>query len=55
MFIAKKNVVEYELRQTNAKEASDAVKRVDRFVQWASRTIEAAHPPRHALDSRAGG
>lgn len=40
MLLAKKNAVEYESRQTSAKEASDAVKRADRFVAWASRTIE---------------
>lgn len=43
MLLAKKNVVEYESRQASAKEASDAVKRANRFVDWASRTVEAAH------------
>lgn len=43
MLLAKKNVVEYESRQASAKEASEAVKRADRFVEWASRTIDAAH------------
>lgn len=43
MLLAKKNVVEYESRQASAKEASDAVKRADRFVEWASQTVEDAH------------
>lgn len=43
MLLAKKNVVEYESRQANAREASEAVKRADRFVSWASQTIEDAH------------
>jgi len=42
MLLAKKNVVEYESRQASAREASEVVKRADRFVEWASRTIEAA-------------
>lgn len=42
MLLAKKNVVEYESRQASAREASDAVKRADRFVKWASQTIEDA-------------
>lgn len=43
MLLAKKNVVEYESRQASTKEASEAVKRADRFVEWASRTVDAAH------------
>jgi hypothetical protein len=42
MLLAKKNVVEYESRQARSKEASEAVKRADRFVHWASQTIEDA-------------
>lgn len=40
MLLTKKNVVEYESRQASAREASDAVKRADRFVNWASEAIE---------------
>lgn len=43
MLFAKKNLVEYESRQASSKEAADAVKRADRFVRWASQTIEDAH------------
>lgn len=43
MLLAKKNVVEYESRQASAKEASEAVKRAKRFVEWASQTVEDAH------------
>jgi hypothetical protein len=43
MLLAKKNVVEYESRQATSREASEAVKRAARFVQWASQTIEDAH------------
>jgi hypothetical protein len=43
MLLAKKNVVEYESRQASAREASDAVKRSERFVNWASQIIEDAH------------
>lgn len=32
MLLAKKNAVEYELRQANAGEASEVVERADRFV-----------------------
>ncbi len=42
MLLAKKNVVEYESRRASAREASDAVKRADRFVDWASQIIEDA-------------
>jgi hypothetical protein len=42
MLIAKKNVVEYESRQASAKEVTEAVQRAERFVSWASQTIEAA-------------
>lgn len=42
MLLAKKNVVEYESRQTSSKEAREAVQRAGRFVLWATRTIEAA-------------
>jgi hypothetical protein len=43
MLLAKKNVVEYESRQASAKEASEAVNRAYRFVEWASQTVEDAH------------
>lgn len=43
MLLAKKNVVEYESRQTSSREASEAVKRASRFVHWASQTVEDAH------------
>lgn len=43
MLLAKKNVVEYESRRATAKEASEAVRRASRFVNWASQTIEDAH------------
>ena len=42
MLLAKKNVVEYEARQASAKEASEAVRRAERLVGWASQTVEAA-------------
>ncbi len=42
MLLAKKNIVEYESRQASVREASDAVKRADRFVDWASQIIEDA-------------
>jgi hypothetical protein len=42
MLLAKKKVVEYESRQANSKEASEAVRRAERFVTSASQTIEAA-------------
>jgi len=42
MILAKKNVVEYEARQTTPKEASEAVKRSERFVKWADQTIRDA-------------
>jgi hypothetical protein len=41
--LAKKNIVEYESRQASAKEASEAVNRAYRFVEWASQTVEHAH------------
>jgi HEPN domain-containing protein len=42
MLLAKKNVVEYESRQAKAKEASEAVQRAERFVDWAKQIVEAA-------------
>lgn len=42
MLLTRKNVVEYESRQTSAKEAREAVQRTERFVRWASQIIEAA-------------
>jgi hypothetical protein len=43
MLLAKKNVVEYESRRASVKEASEAVKRADRLVDWATETVEDAH------------
>ncbi|CAN5902204.1 hypothetical protein BH23ACT12_BH23ACT12_04280 [soil metagenome] len=43
MLLAKKNVVEYESRRASVKEASEAVKRADRLVDWATETLEDAH------------
>lgn len=43
MLLAKRNVVEYESRRASLREASEAVKRAARFVEWASQTIEDAH------------
>jgi hypothetical protein len=43
MILAKKNAVEYESRRATAKEASETVKRAERFVTWANQTIEDAH------------
>jgi HEPN domain-containing protein len=43
MLLAKKIVVEYESRRASAKEALEAVKRADRFLNWATRTVEDAH------------
>ncbi len=42
MLLAKKNVVEYESRQASSREATEAVKRASRFVDWASQTVENA-------------
>ncbi|MGI8773459.1 MAG: HEPN domain-containing protein [Actinomycetota bacterium] len=43
MLLAKKNMVEYESRRASVKEASEAVKRADRLVDWATETVEDAH------------
>lgn len=43
MLLAKKNVVEYESRRASSREASEAVKRANRFVDWAGKVIEDAH------------
>lgn len=43
ILLAKKNVVEYESRRASSREASDAVKRATRFVDWANQVIEDAH------------
>jgi hypothetical protein len=40
--ITKKNAVEYESRLATAREATGAVKAAERFVAWASQTIDAA-------------
>jgi len=40
--LAKKNQVEYESRRAKASEASDAVARALRFVEWASETVTRA-------------
>lgn len=40
--LTKKNAVEYESRLASAKEATGAVQRAERFVAWASQTIDAA-------------
>jgi HEPN domain-containing protein len=42
MLLAKKNVVEYESRRATAKEASDAVDRAARLVEWAEETVTRA-------------
>lgn len=42
MLLAKKNIVEYESRQASSREASEAVKRATRFVNWASQIVENA-------------
>lgn len=40
--LTKKNAVEYESRRASAREATGAVQRAERFVAWASQTVEAA-------------
>ena len=40
--LAKKNAVEYESRRATSKEAADAVKRAERFVEWAQDLVAAA-------------
>lgn len=40
--ITKKNAVEYESRLATAREATGAVQAAERFVAWASQTIDAA-------------
>lgn len=40
--LANKNAVEYESRRTTTKEASDALKRAERFTGWASGIVAAA-------------
>lgn len=40
--LAKTNAVEYESRLADAKEATGAVQRAERFVAWASDVVEAA-------------
>lgn len=42
MLVAKKNIVEYEARRVSAREADEAVKRAERFVAWAEKTLEKA-------------
>ena len=40
--LAKKNVVEYESRRATAREAADASRRAERFVEWAREIVERA-------------
>lgn len=40
--ITKKNAVEYESRLATTREATGAVQKAERFVAWASKTIDAA-------------
>lgn len=40
--LASKNAVEYESRRATAREATDAVKRAERFVEWAHGLIAPA-------------
>jgi HEPN domain-containing protein len=40
--VSKKNAVEYESRLATAREATGAVQTAERFVAWASQTIDAA-------------
>lgn len=40
--IQKKNLVEYESRRATSKEASDAVQRAERFVEWTAAVVERA-------------
>jgi uncharacterized membrane protein len=40
--LAKKNVAEYESRRATAREAADALRRAERFVQWAREIVERA-------------
>ena len=40
--LANKNAVEYESRRTTTKEASDALKRAERFTSWANGIVAAA-------------
>jgi S-adenosylhomocysteine hydrolase len=40
--LGRKNQVEYESRRTKANEASDAVARAQRFVEWAVETVRRA-------------
>lgn len=42
MLLAKKNVVEYEARRANAKEAEEAVERAGRIIDWAGETVRRA-------------
>lgn len=41
--IARKNAVEYEARRSRTHEASDAVKRAGRHVDWARTVVDAAN------------
>ena len=40
--LANKNAVEYRSRRTTAAEASDAIKRAERFISWARDILAAA-------------
>jgi hypothetical protein len=40
--LGKKNRVEYESRRTTAKEATEAVARAERMVEWAAETVRRA-------------
>jgi HEPN domain-containing protein len=40
--LARKNVVEYESRRATARDASDALKRAERFVAWAREVVSRA-------------
>lgn len=42
ILLAKKNVVEYESRRASTKEASEAVKRAKRLLEWADTVIKNA-------------
>jgi hypothetical protein len=44
LLLAAKNAMEYESRRATAKEATDAVKRASRVVEWARTLIAKASP-----------
>lgn len=42
MLLAKKNLVEYEARRATGKEATEAVERASRILDWAGETVRRA-------------